>query len=69
MVTYYTVFGAKVGSHVLSMATLGTTGLVGWYFTRGKKEITNSPPINAGSKEEESFVKDFMKKKESEAKQ
>jgi hypothetical protein len=37
------------------MITLGTTGLVGYLATGGKKS-TDQPPINAKSKEEESFV-------------
>jgi ATP synthase subunit K len=39
------------------MATLGTTAVTAWFFTGGKKAAGNEPPINATSKEEESFVK------------
>lgn len=40
------------------MATLGVTGL-GAYLSMGggKKADTSTPPINAKSKEEESFIK------------
>ena len=41
----------------LSGVTLGATGLAGWYFTRGKPVASNEPPINASSKEEETYVK------------
>jgi len=63
MVATYTIMGRQVGSHVLAMATLGTA-FVGGYLSMGgsKKAADNSPPINASSKEEESFVKDFLKK-------
>jgi len=64
MVQYYTLFGQKVGSHVLSMAVLGTTGLLAYVGLGGKKPADNQPPINAKNKEEESFVKDFIKKAE-----
>ncbi|KAJ4360166.1 uncharacterized protein N0V89_000726 [Didymosphaeria variabile] len=50
---------------VLAMATLGTTFL-GAYLSMGggKKTEQQTPPINAKSKEEENFVKDFVKKAE-----
>ncbi|KAL5375641.1 hypothetical protein PMIN06_010519 [Paraphaeosphaeria minitans] len=65
MVAMYTIAGRQVGSHVLAMATLGTTFL-GAYISMGgsKKTEQTTPPINAKSKEEESFVKDFVKKAE-----
>lgn len=42
----------------LAMATLGTTGFIGWYATRGgpKEQKDAGPPINATSKDEESFI-------------
>jgi len=67
MVQYYTIFGQKVGSHILSIATLSTLSVVGWASTRGKP-ASKEPPINAQSKEEESFVKEFIKKTEEKAK-
>jgi len=66
---YYTIFGQKVGAHIISAVTLGATGFGTWWATRGKKEAGNGPPINASSKEEESFVKDFLKGKDTETKQ
>jgi F-type H+-transporting ATPase subunit k len=40
------------------MATLGITGVVGYLSVGGSKKTgDNQPPINAKSKEEESFVK------------
>jgi len=68
MVAYYTIFGQKVGTHVLSMATLASTGGLAWFFMGGKKKSTTEPPINAKSKEEETFVKDYLKQKGSEGK-
>jgi len=39
------------------MATLGTTFLGGYLALGGSKKTETGPPINAKSKEEESFVK------------
>jgi F-type H+-transporting ATPase subunit k len=50
------------------MATLGTAGAIGFLSMGGKKAADNQPPINAGSKEEENFVKNFVKKAEGEKK-
>ncbi|OAL47776.1 hypothetical protein IQ07DRAFT_589300, partial [Pyrenochaeta sp. DS3sAY3a] len=54
----YTIAGRQVGSHVLAMATLGAT-FAGAYLAMGGKKVEEktTPPINAKSKEEESFVK------------
>ncbi|KAF2684264.1 hypothetical protein K458DRAFT_417855 [Lentithecium fluviatile CBS 122367] len=51
------------------MATLGTT-FVGAYLAMGgsSKADTSNPPINAKSKEEESFIKSFVQKAEGEKK-
>ncbi|KAF1976423.1 hypothetical protein BU23DRAFT_551887 [Bimuria novae-zelandiae CBS 107.79] len=47
------------------MATLGTTFAGAWLSMRGgDKSEQTTPPINAKSKEEENFVKDFVKKAE-----
>ncbi|KAF2794242.1 hypothetical protein K505DRAFT_324915 [Melanomma pulvis-pyrius CBS 109.77] len=63
MVAMYTIAGRQVGSHVLAMATLGTTALGAWIsLSGGKKAESAGPPINAKTKEEESFIKDFVKK-------
>ncbi|PSN69358.1 hypothetical protein BS50DRAFT_572510 [Corynespora cassiicola Philippines] len=70
MVAMYTIAGRQVGSHVLAMATLGVTIGGSWLALSGgkKPEDKSTPPINAKSKEEESFVKDFIKKAEGEKK-
>ncbi|PLN76955.1 hypothetical protein BDW42DRAFT_188355 [Aspergillus taichungensis] len=57
MVVYYQIAGKKVGSHFLSMGVLGS--MFGGVFlaTRGggeKKQAT--PPIQAESKDEETFI-------------
>ncbi|PKY05624.1 hypothetical protein P168DRAFT_289080 [Aspergillus campestris IBT 28561] len=57
MVVYYQIAGKKVGSHFLAMGVLGT--MFGGVFlaTRGggeKKQAT--PPIQAASKDEETFI-------------
>ncbi|KAF2877271.1 hypothetical protein BDV95DRAFT_601682 [Massariosphaeria phaeospora] len=71
MVAMYTIFGRQVGSHVLAMATLGTLG-AGVVLSLGgsssKKADASTPPLNAKSKEEESFIKDFVRKAEGEKK-
>ncbi|KAF2125224.1 hypothetical protein P153DRAFT_370532 [Dothidotthia symphoricarpi CBS 119687] len=63
MVAMYTVFGRQVGSHVLAIATLSVT-FAGAALSMGgsKAEASTQPPINAKTKEEESFVKDYVKK-------
>ncbi|KAF2262217.1 hypothetical protein CC78DRAFT_534985 [Lojkania enalia] len=51
------------------MATLGITFGGAWLaMSGGKKPEERGPAINAKSKEEESFVKDFIKKAEGEKK-
>ncbi|KAF2661906.1 hypothetical protein K491DRAFT_686884 [Lophiostoma macrostomum CBS 122681] len=65
MVAMYTIAGRQVGSHVLAMATLGTTGAIAYLsLSGGKKPEQTGPAINAKSKEEESFIKNFVKKAE-----
>ncbi|KAF2107820.1 hypothetical protein BDV96DRAFT_653326 [Lophiotrema nucula] len=49
------------------MATLGSTAAIA-FFSLPSKPKDNGPPINAKSKEEESFVKDFVKKAQGEKK-
>ena len=42
----------------LAMITLGATGLGSWYGLRGgDKKPESKPPINAGSSDEEKFIK------------
>ncbi|KAF2729995.1 hypothetical protein EJ04DRAFT_515552 [Polyplosphaeria fusca] len=68
VVATYRIFGREVGAHVLSMATLGTAFGIGFLSLSGGKKSEPGPAINAKSKEEESFVKDFIKKAEGEKK-
>ncbi|KIW06022.1 uncharacterized protein PV09_03201 [Verruconis gallopava] len=69
MVQMYTIAGRQVGSHVLAMITLGTTFVTAGYFMRGNPaDKAQGPPIGASSKEEESFVKEFIAKAEDKAK-
>ncbi|KAI9754347.1 MAG: Leukocyte receptor cluster (LRC) member 8 [Chaenotheca gracillima] len=67
MVATYNVFGRQVGSHILAMATLGTTFAVAALSMGGEKKTKEQgPPINATSTDEESFIKDFIKNAEAE---
>ncbi|KAI5366262.1 Putative ATP synthase subunit K [Septoria linicola] len=70
MVVYYELFGQKVGSHVLSIATLSTLFVGTWAMSGGKKTspANQGPPINASSKDEENFIQEFLKQAESEEK-
>ncbi|KAF1830242.1 hypothetical protein BDW02DRAFT_573235 [Decorospora gaudefroyi] len=64
MVAMYTIMGRQVGSHVLAIATLGTTFAGAALAMGGKKgeEKASGPPINAKSSEEENFVKEYVRK-------
>ncbi|KAF3930761.1 hypothetical protein ABW20_dc0100403 [Dactylellina cionopaga] len=69
MVQYYTILGRSVGSHVLSMATLGTVfGISYLSMGGGSKKAQQSPPIQASSKDEENFIQEFIKQAEAEGK-
>ncbi|KAJ9606916.1 hypothetical protein H2200_008927 [Cladophialophora chaetospira] len=69
MVAMYTVAGRQVGSHVLAMLTLGTVFAVPVLWPSGSKnKNTNTPPINAGSKDEEKFIQEFLQQVEQESK-
>ncbi|KAK0511368.1 hypothetical protein JMJ35_005941 [Cladonia borealis] len=62
MVAQYTIFGRQVGSHILSMATLGTLFAGSAIALSGEKKAKEQgPPINAQSTEEEQFIQDFIK--------
>ncbi|PUU72737.1 hypothetical protein B9Z19DRAFT_1096661 [Tuber borchii] len=67
MVAMYTIAGRQVGSHILAIATLGTVFTLTTLSVGGKKTET-TPPIQASSKDEEKFVKEFMAKAEMELK-
>ncbi|KAK5093950.1 hypothetical protein LTR70_004476 [Exophiala xenobiotica] len=69
MVAMYTIAGRQVGSHVLAMATLGVLFGGSWAATRGgSKAPQSTPPINAGSKDEEKFIQEFLQSVEQEDK-
>ncbi|KAG5296363.1 DUF2611 superfamily domain-containing protein [Histoplasma capsulatum G186AR] len=68
MVVYYTIAGRQIGSHVLAMATLGTTFLGCYLAMPGKTDKKQGPPIKASSKDEEQFIQDFLKNIEAEEK-
>ncbi|KAK5118469.1 hypothetical protein LTR62_002984 [Meristemomyces frigidus] len=69
MVVYYELFGQKVGSHVLSIATLSTMFVGTWALSGGsKKAVEKTPPIQASSKDEENFIQEFLKNAEAEDK-
>ncbi|KAE8151826.1 hypothetical protein BDV25DRAFT_152193 [Aspergillus avenaceus] len=62
MVVYYQIAGKQVGSHFLAMGVLGS--LFGGVFlaTRGGSQPKPAaPPIQASSKDEETFIQDFLK--------
>ncbi|EDN04360.1 DUF2611 superfamily domain-containing protein [Histoplasma capsulatum] len=63
MVVYYTIAGRQIGSHVLSMATLGTTFLGCYLAMPGKTDKKQGPPIKASSKDEEQFIQYGLPKK------
>jgi len=69
MVATYTIAGRQVGSHVLAMGTLGLLFGGSWAATRGgSKAPQSTPPINAGSKDEEKFIQEFLQSVEQEDK-
>ncbi|KAM5442686.1 hypothetical protein MferCBS31731_002069 [Microsporum ferrugineum] len=66
MVATYTILGRKVGSHVLAMTVLGVTG-GGIYLSLPRKQNkAQAPPIKASSKDEETFIQEFLKSVEAE---
>ncbi|CZT17861.1 uncharacterized protein RCC_03697 [Ramularia collo-cygni] len=69
MVAYYEIFGQKVGSHILSIGVLSTMFVGTWAMAGGKKSpASNTPPINASSKDEENFIQQFLKEAEKDEK-
>ncbi|KAH8900204.1 hypothetical protein GQ53DRAFT_741159 [Thozetella sp. PMI_491] len=70
MVSYYSVFGQKIGSHYLAIATLTTFFGSAYAFSGGKKTPAagNLPPINASSSDEADFIKKFLEQSETEEK-
>ncbi|KAL0638383.1 hypothetical protein Q9L58_002526 [Maublancomyces gigas] len=66
MVAIYTIAGKQIGSHILAMATLGAVVGGATIAMSGKKTQT-TPPIQAGSSDEEKFIKEFIAKAEAES--
>jgi len=65
----YNVFGRQVGAHWLSIATLSATAAIPFLMGGGKKDgAKKTPPINASSKDEESFIQEFLQQIEQEDK-
>jgi len=64
----YVIFGKKIASEYLSIATLTTAGLGSWLAMRGKKSAevaeksSGEPQINAKSSAEEAFIRDYVKR-------
>ncbi|PYH87507.1 hypothetical protein BO71DRAFT_404608 [Aspergillus ellipticus CBS 707.79] len=62
MVVYYQLAGKQVGSHHLAMGVLGALfGGVGLATRGGGQPKPATPPIQAASKDEETFIQDFLK--------
>ncbi|RAK95459.1 ATP19 family protein [Aspergillus ibericus CBS 121593] len=62
MVVYYQIAGKQIGSHVLAMSVLGALfGGVGLATRGGSQPKPAAPPIQASSKDEETFIQDFLK--------
>ncbi|KIV84371.1 hypothetical protein PV11_00156 [Exophiala sideris] len=71
MVAMYNIAGRQVPSHWLAMATLATTFGGPWLYFRMKgpgAASKSTPPINAGSKDEEKFIQEFLQQIEQEDK-
>ncbi|KAK6496500.1 hypothetical protein TWF481_002516 [Arthrobotrys musiformis] len=68
MVAYYTIAGKQVGSHILSIATLSTVFGLSYLSMGGSKKPQTTPPIQATSKDEETFIQNFLKEAEAEGK-
>ncbi|KAJ7057757.1 hypothetical protein C8F01DRAFT_1150981 [Mycena amicta] len=69
----YTIFGRAIPKQYLSMGTLATIAGVAVYSRSGKStapksvdEAKQSVPLNAGSKEEEEFIRQFIAEAEKE---
>ncbi|KAK6331051.1 hypothetical protein TWF718_003241 [Orbilia javanica] len=68
MVAYYTIAGKQVGSHILSIATLSTVFGLSYISMGGSKKPQATPPIQATSKDEETFIQNFLKEAEADGK-
>jgi len=65
----YVIAGRAIKNEYLALGTFGLTGAITAISMSGgdKKAATRPTPITASSSEEESFIKDFVSKMESEA--
>ncbi|KAL1920611.1 uncharacterized protein VTP21DRAFT_988 [Calcarisporiella thermophila] len=70
---YYVIAGQKVANHWLSIGTIGLFTLGIFAATGGNKDAKPRagalPPINAASKEEEEFIRNFVMQAEKEEKE
>ncbi|KAI8993497.1 hypothetical protein BDB01DRAFT_776478 [Pilobolus umbonatus] len=66
---YYTIAGKQVPFHQLSMFFIGAYALTGAYFImKPSAPQPATPPIQASSADEESFIREFLKNAEAEEK-
>ncbi|CEL02364.1 hypothetical protein BJX68DRAFT_248958 [Aspergillus pseudodeflectus] len=62
MVQYYAIAGRQVGSHHLALGILSSLFGGVYLATRGSSQPKPAaPPIKAESKDEETFIQDFLK--------
>ncbi|KAL4918650.1 hypothetical protein BDW62DRAFT_180699 [Aspergillus aurantiobrunneus] len=63
MVVYYQIAGKQVGSHHLALGILSSLFGGVYLATRGggAQKKPAAPPIQASSKDEETFIQDFLK--------
>ncbi|KAL5335152.1 hypothetical protein BJX70DRAFT_375882 [Aspergillus crustosus] len=63
MVVYYQIAGKTVGSHHLALGILSSLFGGVYLATRGGSASKKpaAPPIQASSKDEETFIQDFLK--------
>ncbi|KAL1935251.1 hypothetical protein VTP01DRAFT_4391 [Rhizomucor pusillus] len=66
---HYVIAGKAVPNHVIAMGFLGAYAAAGLFFTmKPKAPQPATPPIKAGSADEEAFIREFLKAAESEEK-
>ncbi|KAI8146067.1 hypothetical protein BJV82DRAFT_665873 [Fennellomyces sp. T-0311] len=67
---HYVIAGKAVPNHLIAIGFLSTYAATGAYFAlKPKAPQPATPPIKAGSVDEEAFIKEFLKAAESEDKQ
>ncbi|KAI9266679.1 hypothetical protein BDA99DRAFT_506414 [Phascolomyces articulosus] len=63
---HYVIAGKAVSNHLIAMGFLGAYAAAGAYFAlKPKAPQPATPPIKAGSADEEAFIKEFLKAAES----